>query len=89
MNRAFMNSDNKEIEVKDIWAAAYLHALGKSLLGIRREGRVVYFQFNQDTKDKLLEFTNNKQIPIITYRNSLSALKNYIFDIRLEDSVEE
>ena len=82
MNRAFMNSDNKEIEVKDIWAAAYLHALGKNLLGIRREGRVVYFQFNQDAKDKLLEFTNNKPIPIITYRNSLSALKNYIFDIQ-------
>ena len=81
-----MNGTNNVIEVKDIWAAAYLHALGKSLLGTRREGKIVYFQFDQDAKDKLLDFTNNKPIPIITYRNSLSALKNYIFDIRLENS---
>ena len=84
-----MIMSNDKLEVKDLWAAAYLHAIGKSLLGIRREGKVVYFQFNQDAKDKLLEFTNNKPIPIITYRNSLSALKNYIFDIQPKDSDEK
>lgn len=80
-----MTAHSDKLEVKDLWAAAYLHALGKKLLGIRREGKVVYFQFDQEVKDELLEFTNNKPIAIITYRNSLSALKNYIFDIRPKD----
>jgi len=81
-----MKYTKSQIEVKDLWSAAYLHALGKSLLGIRREGKIVYFLFDVEAKDKLLEFTNNKSIPIITFRNSLSALKNYIFDITLKDA---
>lgn len=69
-------------KTSDIYFGAYLSAIGAPLRTTEREGRTVFFVFDDctDIEDlRLAWLSGNGQVSALTYANSLKSLKQLCF----------
>jgi len=69
----------KLYKTSDLYLAAYIKTLGKSLSGTERKGRKVYFCFYNVSEAIILSFYNNAMIGVTEYKDSLQNLKNLLY----------
>ena len=66
-------------ETSDLYAASFIKASKIPLLGIRKEGNRIYFQFSSSKAEELaMSYFNDAKIPAATYARNFHELKSLI-----------
>lgn len=71
---------NKPFEVADLAVAAFLKARKIPLVGTRKEGNRVFFQFaHPDSQEVAFSYFNDAEIPASSYSQAIQELKTLLF----------
>ena len=71
----------KKLRTKDLHLTAFLSARGAKLMGVARDGRVVWFTLSaEDIPELVQDFHGNGTVKILDFVGNLRNLKSIIFD---------
>ena len=73
---------NNEFTTKDLYLAGFLYAKGAKFRGVKREGRICWFIFDDESYCKTLQsqfFSKTAEVNAREYADALRTLKDVIF----------
>ena len=73
---------NNEFTTKDLYLAGFLYAKGAKFRGVKREGRICWFIFDDESYCKTLQsqfFSTTAEVNAREYADALRTLKDLIF----------
>ena len=73
-------NEDKMLKIKDIWGAAFLKSKGVKMVDVIREGKSVYFLFDPEAREVIMDYENGGKISAILYKSSINDLKSIIYD---------